>query len=52
MADEVILIGTLLEESWLTLEQIAAACAVEPQWLAERLEAGLIAHAECAAAGV
>jgi chaperone modulatory protein CbpM len=49
MADEDILIGTLMEESWLTLEQVAAACAVEPEWLAERLESGLIAHAECVA---
>ena len=49
MADEDILVGTLMEASWLTLEQVAAACAVEPHWLAERLEAGLIAHAECVA---
>ncbi|MEW6133765.1 MAG: chaperone modulator CbpM [Pseudomonadota bacterium] len=44
--EEDILIGSLLEESWLTLEQAAAACAVEPEWLAARIEAGLFPHAE------
>ncbi|MDX5445630.1 MAG: MerR family transcriptional regulator [Zoogloeaceae bacterium] len=48
MSDD-ILTGTLLEDSWLTLEQAAAACAVEPEWLMIRLEAGLFTHAECAA---
>lgn len=48
MSDD-ILIGTLIEDSWLTIEQAAAACAVEPQWLSVRLEAGLFTHAECAA---
>lgn len=47
MADQDALCGTPIEDCWLTLEQLAAACAVEPQWLAERLEAGLIVHAEC-----
>jgi len=37
--------GELLEESWLTLEQLAAACAVEQQWLLNHLEAGLIPSA-------
>jgi len=49
MHDEDILIGTLLEDSWLTLEQMAAACAVEPDWLARHLEEGLIPHAESVA---
>ncbi|MFN3544892.1 MAG: chaperone modulator CbpM [Thiobacillus sp.] len=46
MADDDILIGTLMEDSWLTLEQVAAACAVEPDWLVRHLQEGLIPHAE------
>lgn len=49
MHDEDILIGTLMEDSWLTLEQMAAACAVEPAWLIRHLEEGLIPHAESVA---
>ncbi len=49
MHDEDILIGTLMEDSWLTLEQMAAACAVEPDWLVRHLEEGLIPHAESVA---
>ena len=41
-----VFIGSLLEESWLTLEQMAAACAVEPDWLLRHLDEGLIPHAE------
>lgn len=46
MADDDVLIGTLMEDSWLTLEQVAAACAVEPDWLVRHLQEGLIPHAE------
>ncbi|MEJ5210745.1 MAG: chaperone modulator CbpM [Burkholderiales bacterium] len=46
MSDQEVLIGTLLSESWLTLEQVAAACDVETDWLLARLEAGLFPHAE------
>jgi len=46
MREEDILIGSLLEESWLTLEQVAAACAVEPDWLLRHIEEGLFPHAE------
>jgi chaperone modulatory protein CbpM len=49
MDDDDILIGSLLEESWLTLEQLAAACTVEPAWLIRHLEEGLFPHAECVA---
>ncbi len=42
MNNEQVLIGTLVEESWLTLEQVAAACTVEPQWLLHRIEEGLL----------
>jgi chaperone modulatory protein CbpM len=40
-----VLTGELLEDSWLTLEQLANACAVEQQWLLQHLEAGLIPSA-------
>lgn len=40
MRDDDLLIGTLLEESWLTLEQLAAACQVEPDWLLHHIDDG------------
>lgn len=41
MRDDEILIGSLMEDSWLTLEQLAAACSVETQWLLRHIEEGL-----------
>ena len=49
MHDEDILIGSLVEDTWLTLEQVAGACAVEPQWLLRHIEEGLFPHAESVA---
>lgn len=49
MSDDDILIGTLLEDSWLTLEQLSLACDVETHWLQAHLDAGLIPQAECVA---
>lgn len=49
MRDDDILIGHLLEETWLTLEQAADACTVEPDWLRRHLEAELLPQASCAA---
>jgi chaperone modulatory protein CbpM len=49
MRDEDILSGCLMEDSWLTLEQVAAACTVEPAWLMRHLEEGLFPHAESVA---
>lgn len=49
MHDEEILIGSLMEDTWLTLEQVAAACTVEPEWLLCHLEEGLFPHAESVA---
>lgn len=46
MADNDLIIGSLMEDSWLTLEQIAAACVVDPDWLLRHIEAGLFPHAE------
>lgn len=45
MREDDILSGSLLEETWLTLEQVAAACAVEPEWLARHLDEGLFPQA-------
>jgi len=49
MQDDDILIGCLMEDSWLTLEQVAAACSVEPVWLIRHIEEGLFPHAESVA---
>jgi chaperone modulatory protein CbpM len=49
MQEDEVLIGSLLDDSWLTLEQMAAACHVEADWLLAHLEAGLMPHAECVA---
>ena len=49
MRDDEILIGSLMENSWLTLEQVAAACTVDPGWLMRHIEEGLFPHAESVA---
>lgn len=49
MREEDILIGSLMEETWLTLEQVAAACTVEPGWLLRHIKDGLFPHAESVA---
>lgn len=45
MYDEDIINGSLLEDTWLTLDQVAAACTVDPGWLLRHLEEGLFPHA-------
>jgi chaperone modulatory protein CbpM len=42
-------IGSPIEECWMTLEQVAAACTVEPDWLVRHLSEGLFPHAESVA---
>jgi chaperone modulatory protein CbpM len=49
MREDEILVGSLMENSWLTLEQVAAACTVDPQWLLRHIEEGLFPHAESVA---
>jgi chaperone modulatory protein CbpM len=49
MHNDDVLIGTLMEESWLTLEQAASACRVEPEWLSRHLDDGLFPHTESVA---
>ena len=36
------LAGTVLDEVALTLDELAQACAVEPSWIAERVDAELL----------
>jgi chaperone modulatory protein CbpM len=40
-ADEVV-VGIALEEPCLTLEEVAAACAVEPAWVVRHVEEGFV----------
>lgn len=49
MRDDDILIGSLMEDTWLTIEQLAVACTVEPGWLMRHMEEGLFPHAESVA---
>jgi chaperone modulatory protein CbpM len=49
MTDDDIVSGSLMEDSWLALEQVAAACRVEPAWLLRHLEEGLFPQAESVA---
>jgi len=49
MSDHQFTEPSLLDDSWLTVEQLAAACAVEVSWLHQRLDQGLFPQAECIA---
>ena len=42
MRDDDIVIGTLLDESWLTFEQVASTCQVEIDWLQRHIDEGLV----------
>ena len=42
MANNVI--GVLLEDSALSLEELARACAVEPDWVVQRVQTGVLLH--------
>lgn len=48
-ANAEMLIGTLLDDTWLSLEQVAVACTVEPQWLVYRIEEGFFPEAQSVA---
>jgi chaperone modulatory protein CbpM len=49
MPDSEVLTGCVMEETWLTLEQVAGVCTVSPDWLSERLNDGLFPQAESVA---
>ena len=42
MTRDDILAGVLLDEVALSLDEMACACAVEPNWVVERVEAGFL----------
>lgn len=42
MANENVIYGVLIDESRLTIHEIANACAVEPAWIVHRVEEGLL----------
>lgn len=41
MTSHEVIVGVVLEDACLTLEQLAAACAVEPEWVVTRVTEGL-----------
>jgi chaperone modulatory protein CbpM len=42
MTQDDILTGVLLDEVALSLDELACACAVEPNWIVERVQAGFL----------
>lgn len=48
-ASEAMITGSPIESSGLTLEQVAAACSVEPAWVLRCLDEGLLPRAESVA---
>jgi chaperone modulatory protein CbpM len=42
MEREHLIRGVLLEDSALTLEELACACAVEPDWIVQRVRTGIL----------
>ncbi|MBE0489358.1 MAG: MerR family transcriptional regulator [Halomonas sp.] len=43
MAHQPIVSGELIDEATLSLEDLARACAVDTEWVIERIESGLLA---------
>ncbi|MDD2760309.1 MAG: chaperone modulator CbpM [Methylomonas sp.] len=41
-----LMITAMVEETYLTLEQVAALCAVEPDWVLRHIEDGLLSAAK------
>lgn len=42
MNDEPVLVGVVIDEQTLSLDELACACGVSAAWLHQRLEAGLL----------
>lgn len=42
MTDTVYVEGVLLDEAALTLEELASACAVEPDWVVQHVRTGIL----------
>ena len=43
------IVATIMDDSWLTMEQLAHVCRVEVVWLQHRLDEGLFPYAESVA---
>lgn len=43
------IVATIVDDSWLTMEQVAHICRVETAWLQHRIDEGLFPHAESVA---
>lgn len=43
MNDGAVLVGVVIDEQTLTLDELACACGVSAEWLSRRLDAGLLA---------
>lgn len=52
MDQDDVLTGSLMESSWLTLEQVAVACRVETAWLQAHVEEGFFQLDAASVAGV
>lgn len=46
MPNSEILVTTVAEESYLSVEQVASFCAVEPEWVIQHMEDGLLSAAK------
>ena len=42
MNDEPVLVGLVIDEHTLSLEELACACGVSVEWLSQKLDAGLL----------
>lgn len=42
MNDSAVLVGVLVDDQTLTLDELACACGVSADWLSQRLDAGLL----------
>ncbi|MDR7335383.1 chaperone modulator CbpM [Roseateles asaccharophilus] len=42
MNDSTVLVGVLVDDQTLTLDELACACGVSADWLSQRLDAGLL----------
>ena len=42
MAQTTVLTGVLLEDAALSLDELAQACSVEPAWVVQRVQAGIL----------
>lgn len=52
MAQTQIIQGVLLEDVALSVEELARACAVEPEWVLQRVQTGLLLdHGQAGASG-